>query len=90
MPPVDFKQLKAATNGMPPEMANDPNQPREILDPVTGDDATNDHRLTFLVAVVLDPAPLAPPTPAPTEGGEGGEGGDGSAPPAEAEAASAQ
>jgi type IV pilus assembly protein PilM len=38
----------------------------ERTDPVTGEDARGDHRLTFLVAVVLDPT-----LPKPAEGGEG-------------------
>jgi hypothetical protein len=52
----------------------DPNQPM-ILDPVTGEDAATDNRLTFLVAVLVDPAPPAPHAPppgteAPAEGQE--------------------
>jgi type IV pilus assembly protein PilM len=63
MPALNFDQLRQS--GMP----FDPNQPVKILDPVTGEDATEDSRLTFLVAVVIDPVPPAPPAP-PAEGTE--------------------
>ncbi len=66
MPQLNFDAANLAAQPV------DPNQPPVILDPVTGEDATSDNRLTFLIAVVLDPAPPAPPTPEiPADGGEG-------------------
>jgi hypothetical protein len=54
MPQPNFDNVQMQNPGFDPR-----NQP--ILDPVTGEDASGDSRLTFLVAVVLDPAPPAPP-----------------------------
>jgi hypothetical protein len=51
------------TQYVPP--AYDPSRPQPILDPATGEDATTDNRLTFLVAVLVDPVPPAPPAPPP-------------------------
>ena len=57
MPALNFDQFRNAA------MMRDPNDPVPVRDPITGEDATNDNRLTFLVAVVLEPAPPAPPAP---------------------------
>jgi type IV pilus assembly protein PilM len=54
MPQPNFDNVQTQNPAFDPR-----NQP--ILDPVTGEDASADSRLTLLVAVVLDPAPPAPP-----------------------------
>jgi hypothetical protein len=73
MPQFDWNQLKLEPGQLPQPIIDPLQQPR--LDPVTGEDASNDNRMTFLVAVVLDPPPLAPPAPAaPAEGQEAAPG----------------
>jgi hypothetical protein len=64
MPPLNFDQARQQA-----EQMRNPNDTVLVRDPLTGEDATNDNRLTFLVAVVLDPAPPAPPAP-PADGSE--------------------
>jgi hypothetical protein len=64
MPPLNFD----AVNQQLYQPAFDPAHPTPIIDPVTGEDASTDNRLTFLVAVLLDPPLPAPPTAPNGEG----------------------
>jgi hypothetical protein len=68
MPALNFDMNSQAMLAQP--LAYDPAHPMPILDPVTGEDATTDNRLTFLIAVLIDPAPPAPPAPPPGTDGE--------------------
>jgi hypothetical protein len=77
MPNINFDTV---TNE--PAYSTDPNNPIPYLDPLTGEDAKNDTRLTFLVAVILDAPPPAPPAPPPGEAPPEGE-----EPPAESASA---
>ena len=62
MPALTFENPQNAA-------AVDPNVIVPPVDPITGENATDDNRLTFLIAVTIDPPPPPPPAP-PAEGTE--------------------